>query len=395
MAGDEGRRRSTNSQRGGPRAPARFRALQLGAMFLLVVAPRLARGDEPLRLNQIQAIGSHNSYKQAIDPALVKLVRATSGKSLDELDYAHLALTDQLNLGLLGLEIDLCNDPEGGRYAVPLGQKLLAGSGATPMPYDPDGVMREPGFKVLHIPDLDFRSHNLTFKSALAELRAWSVAHPKHLPIIVTVNLKDGPSPIPGGADALPWDAPALDALDAALTAGLGSERLLTPDAIRGEGTLEEAVLKRGWPTVDACRGKFLFVLDEEGEKRLLYVKGHPSLRGRVLFTTSPPGEPEAAVLIINDPLADGERIQALVGKGYLVRTRADAETREARTGDYSRFQAAQASGAQLISTDYYIADWRLAPAYRVRFRDDAFVRVNPVTAEPEQTAESLFDRGR
>jgi hypothetical protein len=38
-----------------------------------------------------------------------------------------------------------------------------------------------------------------------------------------------------------------------------------------------------------------------------------------------------------------------------MVRTRSDADTREARTGDKTRFEAAVRSGAQLISTDYYL----------------------------------------
>jgi Phosphoinositide phospholipase C, Ca2+-dependent len=342
---------------------------------------RAATGDEPLRLNQIQVIGSHNSYKQAIDTALVALVKQRTGNALDDLDYAHPTLTDQLNLGLRSLELDVYNDPQGGRYASPLGLQWLRNSGTDSPPYDPEGLMQAAGFKVLHIPDLDFRSHNLTLASALAELRGWSADHPRHLPIVVTMNLKDGRAPIPGGVEAAEWDADALDELDVALEIGLGDQRLLTPDDVRGDrATLEEAILERGWPILDTTRGKFLFVLDEDGVKQRLYIAGHGSLRGRVMFTTSPPGQPEAAVQIINDPLTDHERIRQCVAKGYLVRTRADSGTHEARAGDYARFEAAKSSGAQVISTDYYLADWRLRASYRVRFENSQCVRINPVT---------------
>ena len=54
------------------------------------------------------------------------------------------------------------------------------------------------------------------------------------------------------------------------------------------------------------------------------------------------------------DPLTDFDRIQSLVRRGFIVRTRADADTVEARTGDVTRRDRAFASGAQLISTDYY-----------------------------------------
>jgi hypothetical protein len=47
------------------------------------------------------------------------------------------------------------------------------------------------------------------------------------------------------------------------------------------------------------------------------------------------------------------ETIADLVRKGYMVRTRTDADTKEARTGETTRRDAALASGAQLLSTDY------------------------------------------
>ena len=52
---------------------------------------------------------------------------------------------------------------------------------------------------------------------------------------------------------------------------------------------------------------------------------------------------------------------------GYYVRTRADADTKEARAGDYSRWRAALISGAQIISTDYYVPDARLGTGYCVK----------------------------
>jgi hypothetical protein len=89
-------------------------------------------------------------------------------------------------------------------------------------------------------------------------------------------------------------------------------------------------------------------------------------------------------VLIINDPQRDGDRIRDLVRAGYIVRTRADAGTREARAEDRSRFEAAKASGAQVITTDYPIPDRKMSDRYVVRFDDGGFVRVNPVTRAGE-----------
>ena len=93
--------------------------------------------------------------------------------------------------------------------------------------------------------------------------------------------------------------------------------------------------------------------MDNGDPYRSRYLAGHPSLRGRVLFTNSEPGQPDAAFLKRNDAIADFADIQALVEQGYVVRTRADADTVEARTDDPTVRRAALRSGAQWVSTDY------------------------------------------
>src|SRR5690349_19405289 len=73
-----------------------------------------------LKINDLQAVGTHNSYKQAISPAQMKLLRGADPKQADALDYAHPPLPAQLDAGARQLELDLLYDPEGGRYASPL-----------------------------------------------------------------------------------------------------------------------------------------------------------------------------------------------------------------------------------------------------------------------------------
>lgn len=354
------------------------------AFWLLTVAVGDAR--EPLnttglRLNQLQVIGSHNSYKQAIDAPLLRLMAMANGDAR-ALDYAHPPLSEQLDLGLRALELDVFYDPEGGRYAEPQGLELQRQMGFEPAPYDSAGKMQTPGFKVLHITDIDFRSNCPTLDEALSELREWSDRNSDHLPVIVTMNLNDKAAPFPNATQPAPFDAAALDLLDERIREGLGEDRMITPDLVRGDAeTLEAAILQRGWPKVDNVRGRFLFVIDEGGAKRQAYVDGHPSLRGRRLFTTSDPGTAEAAVLIINDPKREQETIRKRVRAGYLVRTRADAETAEARAGDHSRFEASRACGAHVISSDYPLPDERLGTGYSVAFEGGAYARRNPVTA--------------
>ena len=329
-----------------------------------------------LKINQIQCIGSHNSYKQAIDPALFTMLKRLDSTRFKAIEYSHRPLTEQLNLGLRNLEIDVYADTKGGRYAHPMGLNLAKGQA----PYDPDSVMKEPGFKVLHIQDIDFRSNCPTFKQCLAELKRWSVSHPDHYPVFITMNAKDDTIRRPGFAIPEPFTAPVLDDLDKVILETLGRNHLIIPDDVRGKSkTLETAVLAGNWPTMKAARGKFLFVLDETGPKRATYLAGHPSLEGRTLFTNSGPNTPAAAFMILNDPIADGPKIREMVQKGYLVRTRADADTKQARVTDYRDFEAAQQSGAQIITTDYYAKSTFFSSSYVIQFPGGGYLRKNPV----------------
>jgi hypothetical protein len=109
-------------------------------------------------------------------------------------------------------------------------------------------------------------------------------------------------------------------------------------------------VLAGNWPTLDSARGKAIFLMDQRNVGPI-YLAGHPSLHSRVLFTNAEPGHPDAAFVERNDGPA--EDISALVRKGYLVRARTDADTKEARINSTTRRDAMIASGAQMLSTDY------------------------------------------
>jgi hypothetical protein len=157
---------------------------------------------------------------------------------------------------------------------------------------------------------------------------------------------------------------------------------ILTPDRVRGRfASLPAAIRAQGWPALDRVRGLVVFALDNEGSLRDLYLEGHPALRDRVLFVTVAPEHPAAAWFKINDPIKNFDRIQMLVREGFLVRTRADADTRAARTNDVTQRDKALASGAQFISTDYPEPDRRFSD-YLVRFPGAHVARSNPVSGD-------------
>lgn len=322
-------------------------------------------------MNDIQIIGSHNSYKLAIDDALKETMEQQRPGSVRGLDYSHIPLSDQLDLGLRILEIDVVYDPEGGLYAAPFGYVQLKKMGKVVSDYDPDSVMKKPGFKVLHVPDVDFRSSCLTFKACLEEVKSWSQEHPNHIPILIMMNAKDSGIEGEGFVKPLDFDSLAFEQWDQEILDVFSKKELIVPDDVRGDfETLEAAVLDHGWPELNKVRGKVFFLIDHTDKKRDIYIRHHPTLKGRVMFVDAEEGMPASSIRVINDPVRNKSRIQELVKKGYLVRTRADADTEEARSGDHSRFEAAKESGAQFISTDYYLPDPRFGTGYQIQLEN-------------------------
>ena len=96
---------------------------------------------------------------------------------------------------------------------------------------------------------------------------------------------------------------------------------LITPDDVRGnDPSLGHAVRTRGWPTLGAARGRIMLMLDNESDAKI-ELAGHPSLRGRILFAPSKPGDDDAAFAKLNDPIADAAKIKAALAANMLVRT--------------------------------------------------------------------------
>lgn len=331
--------------------------------------------ESKISLNDIQVIGSHNSYKIAIEPTLWNIINTIDSKSAKGLQYGHISIEKQLDLGLRNLELDVFYDPKGGHFSEPKGLSMVKMAFKEPLPFDEEKKLEKPGLKLFHVQDIDFRSYHLLFKDCLEVLKAWSNKNPNHTPITILINAKD--QKVPKTRDPLPFTKLALNTIDEEIRSVLSEDKLITPDLVRSDfETLEKAVLTQGWPKLEDIKGRFLFVLDEKEEKNNKYIEEHASLKKRVLFVNVKEGTPEAAFRIINNPITDFDYIKELVAKGYMVRTRADAGTKEARTNSYTRFEQAKASGAQVISTDYYIPSTLFESDFKVIFDDETFERI-------------------
>ncbi len=321
-------------------------ALLLGAWWVLATGWAVADEPAPLRMNEIQVLGSHNSYKLAMSAENFSALMARNPDTARSLEYTHLSLTEQLQLGVRKLELDVFYDPLGELF--------------------PGRVESGSAFPVLHVQNLDDRSNCPDLLTCLMEVERWSSAHSRHVPIFISFNAKDSVIDQPGFVRPLPFDEDAWLAMDAEIRSVLG-ERLIEPSEVISEAGPQ-------WPLLDSVRGGYLTVLDEGGRKRETYAG---RWRERAMFANLPESEPGAAVLIVNDPIADFDRIQRLVRQGFIVRTRADADTVEARTGDTSRRDHAFASGAQLVSTDYYLEASHFDQSYVVRLPGG--MRCNPM----------------
>jgi len=310
---------------------------------LLAVPVSLAEG---LRMNQIQVIGTHNSYH--VRPDNLDIIRQFTPEA-EAWDYTHPPLDVQLDRGVRNFELDLYH-------------------AAT-------------GFEVYHVPMVDAETTCLRLEDCLQTVKAWSDANPNHVPITIHYEFKVREAAL-ANPPTLPLDEAMFERLDAVTREVMG-DKLITPDEVRGEfDTLREAITERGWPYLDDVRGRVLILLHNPGELRDIYTANHPTLEGRPLFVRSEPDRPDAATLVRDNPRDPA--IPDLVRKGFWVRTRVDSGLR----GTEERRAQGFASGAHVLTTDFPPGSEQEGTGYVVEFEEGAPARCNPINFEGDCPAE-------
>lgn len=297
--------------------------------------------EDGLRINHLQAMGTHNSY------------HVSSGESVTDLDYTHKPLAEQLDNGARQFELDI----------------------NFKMPADP--------IEVYHLELLDPGTTCMLLTDCLQALRGWSDAHPGHHVLYVMLEFKSSYNAVYGPDQ--------MDALEQEILSVWPRERIVAPDDVQGSAaSVREGLAARGWPTIDASRGKLMFVLHDSGFWRDKYVEA--GLAGHLLFPDAF-GDltlDYASVHTLNDPTGDAGEIAAALAAGHLVRTRADADNIEPLAGDYTRATAALASGATFISTDYPPPRGEVDFEFSIPDGDPS--RCNPVTAPEACAAQEIED---
>lgn len=372
--------------------------------------------NSSLRYNQMQTVGTHNSYHITPDQKIVNFLDKKTTKILlgkkaaqelpDVWEATMKPLSQQLQqFGVRQLEIDCYPDPKGGLFSTSAGRRLVGESGYINQP-----SLLQPGWKVLHVPDIDMNTTCWTLLECLQSIRTFTRAVPNHEPIAVYFEMKDDDLDEvvgPAGAQLAPVILKSLatpgpdtyikarnittaDVLDmeGEILSVFSPDAILTPDKLRGDAnSLKEALTAdggSGWPKIDDMRGKVMFVVVNTYTKR--YLKQYPGLRGAMFFVSDI--TPTSDNVVFLEPANErydstqikeaAKRVTKYVKQGYIVRARSDYDTREARANDPSRAQALLAAGAHWLSTDFPSQPTMFNSSYQVRL-PSAFT-CNPVT---------------
>lgn len=319
---------------------------------------------DSLPLNQLRTLASHNSYKIKPHTNVQKFlngIKKRLGEENDpiQLEYAHERLSVQLDsFQVRGFELDVYADPKGGKYY----KRRVNGFVRGVKKRSKVEVLKEPGFKILHIADIDYETNYFTLKSALEELVNWSRSNPDHLPLFINIEAKgnamgdeSGFLRMIGFQKAIKYDSCVYQLLNQELKSFVPDEMLLEPrELLNGHSSIRERINEDGWPTVSEMRGKMFFIL--EGNNSNWYAEQLETGADYPMFVYGAMEDSMTLFVKRNDPVHHEEEILELT-KHFIVRTRSDAGTLEARSNDQRRKVAAINSGAQIISTDYYRPD--------------------------------------
>tara|TARA_B100001750_G_scaffold225137_1_gene216765 strand:- start:21 stop:701 length:681 start_codon:yes stop_codon:yes gene_type:complete len=174
----------------------------------------------------------------------------------------------------------------------------------------------------------------------------WSAENPHHAPLWIFVEPKNLP--------AVVEELDILEMIQAEISETWPANMTITPTEVQGDAPdLRTAITTEGWPALEESRGKTLFVLLDKTEIRDLYVERNPTLENQTMFAIVDENHSLASVISFVNPETHGDRLRDASDLGFMVRTRPDEATVEAREKNYTRFDLALETGANFITTDF------------------------------------------
>jgi hypothetical protein len=293
--------------------------------------------DQTIRLNEIQMLATHNSYKKTgsdIGKFFVGL-----GDSFDEaraLKYGYKNLTDQFEAGVRSMEFDL--------------------------------RLRKTQYVLTHVPLVDNSSVAPDFAQALEEIALFSSNHPNHVPIIILMEIKDDWMILDHALQVI--ESKDLENLNTLLTEKLGNQ-LFTPQMMmEADKTLKETIQSTGWPTLNSLLGKVIFVL-HPGNFTDMYFELDETLETQPMFIgsyASGINQDYASFIVHNNP--SREEIEPLIQANFIVRTRIDANL----IFNQSDFDQAVLSGAQILTSDFLVGRKDIKTSDIIYFDDNKMI---------------------
>lgn len=273
--------------------------------------------NNTLRLNEVQVLATHNSYKTMPNMYFSKVIEVIWGQKVRNGHYGMPFLTDQLDSGIRGLELDI--------------------------------TMYGDDFILIHDPITDWRSNGPSLRLALEEIKIWSDVNQNHAPINLMFQVRSTFSPFSNKFGGLTQGD--LIALDALFEEIFGAD-MITPGEVKaGHSTLRQAVEIDGWPLFNDCKGKvYVTFLFDDKKAEQAYVNLDPTFstqKGFIFARLNEGLKDYTAVILADNAFEEG--LADLVSKNYILRTRID----EQFSHPEDRFKASIELGSVILATDY------------------------------------------
>lgn len=280
-----------------------------------------------VKFNEVAYIATHNSYQLQSVPSYRKVYKDLENVTFGLINgdapmYCSDTLTDQFNIGIRSIELDI--------------ETVVNGD--------------EVSFVCSHSPLIDMTSSCYDFSLALEEIRMWSDANPGHLPITIIVEPKEF-FLLENGMRF--FNLRYANILDNLIRETFG-EKLITPAEMMGEhNSLKEMREADDWMQLKDCAGRVAVFLHDTDGVTGRFIKQDESLKTRAMFPMlryKDRDKSYASVLIVNKT-GDVEKYadELVYEKNLIVRTMIDSYGSH---NDEDRDIALE-SGVQIISTDY------------------------------------------
>lgn len=282
--------------------------------------------EDGVKLNEIAILGTHNSYQTLATKEtrlLMNIIDTITFKKLglDTFDFEMDTLTEQLEMGIRNVEIDI--------ETLEKQEKIE--------------------FKVTHNTIVDNASSAYDFKKAMEEIKLWSDNNPGHIPVIIIIEPKGFVIEVNGMKK---FSLDYAKELEKVLADTLGDSLLTPADMLREYSSFKEMRENDGWLTLKEAQGKIIVLL-HDCDVTESYIALDESIKTQKMFPMlryDDRNESYTSFILENDTWKALEHNKESIDEcNLIVRTRAD------KYPNFSteRYELTDTCGSQIITTDF------------------------------------------